>query len=331
MSQVVSLRELFHAVSAHDGADTYAEVLAPWLQRSAAATREAFAPLSVHGRWRREIYVFGDLLELAYALGRVNDLLLLGFQPDLPPGTETPWAHELHMPQRLPLITVAEYLAFFAALGMSSIETGAFDPFFHEIVTIEQADDPHRPIEITGTRWPGLMLGELMFSRAGVTVRAGVRHAVAGIADQSTLFEVFMRRHRHTIDGSLGWGHNSQWKTDFRRDYLTASAYHFNVDAMADIDDDPVPAQADMTRTEQNNLLRYRCLVRPLENPAAENHPVPADRRLTVPRALSRGANDDDPPTAHPHASITPSFRKDVKAAKPLPRDARVAGSLARE
>lgn len=50
---------------------------------------------------------------------------------------------------------------------MSSIETGAFDPFFHEIVTIEQADDPHRPIEITGTRRPGLMLGEFMFSRGG--------------------------------------------------------------------------------------------------------------------------------------------------------------------
>jgi hypothetical protein len=36
---------------------------------------------------------------------------------------------------------------------------------------------------------------------------------------------------------SFGWGHNSQWKTDFRRDYLTADSYQFNVDAETDINE----------------------------------------------------------------------------------------------
>jgi hypothetical protein len=99
---------------------------------------------------------------------------------------------------------------------MTPIGAADFDPFFHEIVAVEQDDDPEAPVRITGTLWPGLMLGDMLFSRAGVRVRAGARHAEAGIADRSVLHEVFLRRYRATSDLSLGWGTNSQWKTDFR-------------------------------------------------------------------------------------------------------------------
>ena len=37
-------------------------------------------------------------------------------------------------------------------------------------------------------------------------------------------------RTRATSDDSLGWGHNSQWKSDFRRDYRTAVADHLEAD-----------------------------------------------------------------------------------------------------
>ncbi len=78
---------------------------------------------------------------------------------------------------------------------MTTIDASGFDPFFHEIVAIDQSDDPAAPMEITDTVWPGLMLGELLFSRAGVRVRAGALHAQTGVAEQSTLYEVFLRRH----------------------------------------------------------------------------------------------------------------------------------------
>ncbi|MGH3626080.1 MAG: hypothetical protein ACRDRL_01335, partial [Sciscionella sp.] len=219
MNDAIAVRELYYAAHRQGGPELFPTVLAPWLEIHAPALRDGLLPLAVYGGWRRESYVFGDLLEQAYALSRVSDLLLLGFQPDLPPGQAAAWAHELHLPDRLPQITEDEYLAAFTAVGMSRIDAPAFDPFFHEIAVVEQEADPHVPIEVTRVLWPGLMLGELVFSRAGVAVRAGAAHAVAGIADRSTLNEVFLRRHRDTSDGSLWWGHNSQWKTDFRRDY----------------------------------------------------------------------------------------------------------------
>ena|SRR5947209_5635600 len=59
-------------------------------------------------------------------------------------------------------------------------------------------------------------------------------------------------------------GHNSQWDTDFRRDYRTADAVYLNVDATGEIDtavpgDDP---EALLTAAERRDLLRHRCLLR---------------------------------------------------------------------
>jgi hypothetical protein len=77
------------------------------------------------------------------------------------------------------------------------------------------------------------MIGELVFTRAGVHVRAGSEHAVPGIADRSTLYWEFWRRHRATSDLSFGWGFNSQWRTNFRRDYMTSRGRVYNFDALS--------------------------------------------------------------------------------------------------
>ena len=126
------------------------------------------------------------------------------------------------------------------------------------------------------------MFGELLFSRSGVRVRAGARHAVAGVADRSTLHEVFLRRHRDTSDGSLGWGHNSQWKTDFRRDYVTHDAQHFNVDGQIDIAG-PIDRAGSPSEAEMRDLVRHRCLVRHTTND--QEPPFIANHRQTVRRA----------------------------------------------
>jgi hypothetical protein len=233
------------------------------------------APLAVYGGWRRDRYVWGDLLEQAYALSRVSDVLLLGSEPPLPPGAGQPWAHLLHLDIDWPAVTVEEYLAVFTALGMTQVRAVGFDPFFHEIVSVTADDDLDAPVTITSTVWPGLMLGELLFNRAGVRVRAGALHAQAGIADQSLLHEVFLRKYRATSDMSLGWG--SQWKTDFRRDYLTATAYELNIDSTEDIDGEQGGA-ALLTAAERRDLLRHRCLVRQPSHPEAAGTKAPGRR-----------------------------------------------------
>jgi hypothetical protein len=286
MIPALRVRRLFYAMEEYQGADVFRDVVEQWLDEHADAVREALAPLAAFGGWKRTEYEFGDPLETAYALSRVSDALIYTFQPLLPPDSESPWAHDIHEPERWPHITRDQYLAAFARLGMAPIGDITFEPFFHEIVHVEQDAHPEAPVEITGTVWPGLMSGEMLFSRSGVTVRAGDRHLAAGIADRSPLYDVFMRRYRETFDRSLGWGHNSQWKTDFRRDYLTDAAFHFAVDEDPDSDLNILGEPRMLTPAERSDLVRHRCLTRPLRDPGAWHSACPGGR-LTVSRRPS--------------------------------------------
>ncbi len=282
MSPPLFPREIYHQLRGYTGSDAYADVIGPWLGARGRWLTDLLAPLAECGAWRRDEYVFGDLLEQAYALGRVNDLLLLGVQPPLPEGLEQPWAHAMHLETPWPEISLDEYTATFTALGMATVDVPVFEPFFHEIVTVEQAPDPDHPIEIVEAVWPCLMLGQMLFSRAGVRVRAGTNHAVAGIAGQSTLHEVFLRRHRPSSDMSFGWGHNSQWKTDFRRDYLTTEAYNFNIDGRISLNSPDLDPDG-LTVTTRRELLQHRCLVRDMPQ-VTDRDSWPGDYRLAVSR-----------------------------------------------
>ncbi|MFI1104471.1 hypothetical protein [Streptomyces melanogenes] len=283
MIPALRVRGLFCALVNHQGGDVFPAVVEPWLDEHADVVREALAPLAAFGGWKRPTeYEFGDLLETAYALSRVSDALIYKFQPVSPPGSGITWAQDIHQPERWPQITRDQYLAAFTRLGMTPIGEAAFEPFFHEVVHVEQDEHPKAPVQITGTVWPGLMFGEMLFSRVGVRVRAGARYLVAGIADQSPLHGVFMRRHRESLDGSLGWAGNSQWKTDFRRDYVTDAAFHFAVDEAPDSDRNSFGEPRGLTPAERSDLVRYRCRTRPIQDPAGLN--TPPGGRLTLPR-----------------------------------------------
>ncbi|MFI6649878.1 hypothetical protein ACIBI8_19960 [Streptomyces sp. NPDC050529] len=282
MIPALRVRQLFHALEECQDADALHTVVDPWLDEHADAVREALAPLATFGGWTRTAYEFGDPLETAYSLSRVSDALIYKLQPLLQ-SSETPWAHRLHEPERWPQATPDQYLAVFARLGMTPIGDVAFEPFFHEVVHVAQTESPGTPVEITGTVWPGLMLGEMLFSRTGVTVCAGASDLVAGIADLSPLHDVFMRRYRETSDGSMGWGSNSQWRTDFRRDYVTDASFHFAVDEEPDSDQDILGEPRGLTPAERSDLVRYRCLTRPLQDPDAWQDACPGGR-LTVRR-----------------------------------------------
>ena len=199
---------------------------------------------------------YGDLLQQAtaerrdvpeyllyelYALSRISDLLLIESYPE------------------------PRYLSLFGALGMREVDAVDFDPFLHEIAEIEQAPDPDAPITLVDTLTPALMLGEMLFCRARVRVRAGSLHAALGWANSSPLYWTFRRDGRPTVDLSQGWGHNSQWRTDFRRDYRTADADHLNIDEFDSPDDlrDDCKLELLLTPDERRALVRHRCLLRP--------------------------------------------------------------------
>ncbi|WP_406445027.1 hypothetical protein OHB00_48245 [Streptomyces sp. NBC_00631] len=142
--------------------------------------------------------------------------------------------------------------------------------------------------------WPGLWPGPVVFARAGVRVRAGVRHAERGVADRAPLYWAHRRRHRRTVDLSQGWGSNSQWRTSFRVDVRLAGADRLNI---ADGDQHVDSVAADeagglLTPAERRELLCHRCLLRAPLNPSvpsADAGLFPFDWRL-------EGAGTGSPP-----------------------------------
>ncbi|MEU9043837.1 MULTISPECIES: hypothetical protein [unclassified Kitasatospora] len=249
----MNARALYEALLDTDGPPE--DVIGPWLAREGAGGyAERLRTASTHHHW------WGDedgqrLLWELYALGRVADVLLLDPQPPA-------------------------YLGLFTALGMTPFEDAApFDPFLHEIVEVEQAEDPQAPIEVLAVRHPGLMLGELLFNRAGVRIRAGAAHAERGVADRSPLYWTFRRADRPTRDLSHGWGGNSQWRTDLRLDYRTPEGDHLNVTEGGSVDGRPDlghykdlgPDERLLTPAERRELLRHRCLLRTPEAATADS------------------------------------------------------------
>jgi hypothetical protein len=237
-ADIPSFRTLFHGFEDYEGSDAYHDVLLPWLPQA----QEAMSVLGRYGSVEAWGWQKGELdlcnggnqryyscLERLYALSRVSDLLLLPFEPIAPPPQVDP-------PQDDPWLEYATISAeerdeWWKALGMTPIDqTLPFHPFYHEIVTVEQADDRQEPISLTGTLWTGFMLGQMMFCRAGVSVCGGSDHIVKEIAETSRIYWTYQRNNRRARDLSRGWGHNSQWGADFRRDYLAPDAFHYNVD-----------------------------------------------------------------------------------------------------
>jgi hypothetical protein len=192
-----------------------------------------------------------DLWRL-YALSRVNDILLLRFQPGCADGTAWPG----------PPVTLQQYLQFANDLGLSVAQEDSFFPFYHEVVEVDQAAAEDHLISITSSSWPCLMLGNMLFSRGGVRVHAGRNHVCKEVAESSTLYWASWRKNRPSDDLSAGWGSNSQWRTRFRRDYRVGGVLYFNVEGSNDLSDYRCGSDRHgLTRAERIELLTNRCFV----------------------------------------------------------------------
>lgn len=194
-------------------------------------------PMPAHDLWR------------LYALSRVSDVLITATRPIQPREPAEPG----------PRLSVERYQRFMTSLGLSALRVAAFHPFFHEIVTVAQQDDPDALPVIVREEWPCLTLGRLLFVRAGCAIASGVRHVDPHVAERSTLYWAHARGDRRVSDLSVGWGQMSQWRTAFRRDYFGDGLLRYNVDAPAQrdrgVDDDGT------TDEERLELLRHRCFV----------------------------------------------------------------------
>ncbi len=242
-------RMLYDAVLSYEGAALYADFLVPWLERNNAArewllefSHRQGSPIPPAAQWE---------LHALYAVNRVNDLLLGAFQTP----TVSEWP-DLG-------VSMDQYVAFMTGLGFEVVEAAPFSPFYHEVVEVAAQADDDASVELTDTVWPCLMLGNMLFSRAGVKVRSGRRWLHPELAAATTLYWTFCRRHRPYQDLSHGWGSNSRWRTDFRRDYRFGPHIHLNVDAERDVTQGSIPGRppCELTLEERIELLTHRCFV----------------------------------------------------------------------
>jgi hypothetical protein len=237
-------RELYRQILDYGGDALFDDVLHPWLRGVDAERRwldelrarrgDPIPRVAVEERWR------------LYALSRIIDLLQLSFAPR---AGDAEW--------NVAAITRAQHTRFMDALGLEPVERADFHPFFHEVVTVDELPDENAPPGLVGLYWPGCTLGPLLIGRAGCRVEAGRRHLRKEIAERSTLYWAYARNNRPSADASHGWGGNSQWRTDFRRDYALGSTLHYNVDARPP----PFRMDEDLSAAERLELLRHRCFV----------------------------------------------------------------------
>jgi hypothetical protein len=208
---------------------------------------------------------FADLLWELYAFQRVLEILIAPFQqPPSRPGlnnwiTDRPWYTG-------PVPEPDAYHQFCQALRMWRIPDQPFHPFYHEIVEVEQAADATEPFSVVAQLWPGFMVGDLLAQRAGVAVRVGTDHAVKDHAEAGPLFWAWWRRNRVAADLSHGWGHNSQWRTLGRRDYVNGRVLLYNVDGSHSPDrswpEEPDDDRPRISAGERLEVLRHRCLLK---------------------------------------------------------------------
>ncbi|MGE5334723.1 MAG: hypothetical protein ACM3N4_08495, partial [Nitrososphaerota archaeon] len=201
VASIPTFRSLYHLLEDYqyraEHEHVYQDVLLPWHTQAL----EAISVLRVYGNaearsWRSDQpdpCTSGDdnyysCLEHLYAFSRISDLLLLPQQrvwdylhPPLSRWTRESaaqhkaWIRGVGIPQWTPSISLEERNEWLRSLGLTATQQPTFHPFYHEIVEVEQAPDPDEPISLLEILWPGFLLGQMMFCRAGVRIRAGER------------------------------------------------------------------------------------------------------------------------------------------------------------
>ena len=235
-----ALRELCERVLGYDGMELFRDILEP----SIPGIRDLLIPL---GRYR-----------------------LRPTPEDIP--AEDSWAfHALSVLNdyvRLPLrLNKREYLHFFQALGFQPFEGGTFSPVRHEIVEVGNWTQPEEGIQLGAGYWPGLMWGELVFSRSAASVSCHPSFQILdGIADRSRLYFTNRRMRRDVVDRSHGWGSNSRWRTPFRFDYEEKDLIVFNLTGTYDLAaperlGGPLDANEELPVEQRRELLMHRCFV----------------------------------------------------------------------
>jgi hypothetical protein len=238
---IESFRDLCDQVAEYTGGSLFDEVLAPALPRA----RALVVPLQ---RYRTRQPAGSVVLEDSWSLFALSVLCDALLQPLC--------------------VTQQQYCRFFGELGFEPFSGGDFSPLRHEVVRASVDPALGDSLRVEHADWPGLMLGQLVFARAGVHVGCGPTAPLdPHIAERSTLYFAHQRFHRAANDLSHGWGHNSRWRTQFHFFYEEEALAVFNAYGTIDLARPPPykvhggDPNEELPLAARRELLMHRSLV----------------------------------------------------------------------
>ncbi len=215
------MRDLYDKILDYKGEDIFTELLIDWVRKNSykdfLLSVKSQLSDSTNNKFSNEVS-----WEL-YALSRVLDVLTLGFQTNNnKDGSD--WLG--------PNISLEEYCEFIKVIGLEIKILPVFTPFYCEII---EAKEDSIDFCIKNISFPAVHLGNLVLKKAGVIVGLNTNNYNLSLVNNATIYWAFRRKNRKHQDLSHGWGHNSQWRTDFRFDLETEGSFIYNLYGSKDL------------------------------------------------------------------------------------------------
>lgn len=250
----LSMRDLYNKIILYKGENLYDDILKTWV------TENNYNDYLNNLSSKLQIEKISELPQVdiweLYALSRVLDILTLQLQPNnILDGSD--WL-------RFNIdFSINEYIEFNKLLGLEIFTPNSFNTFDCEIIEAKEAELDFQIDEIF---FPGLKLNKLMIKRAGTKITLNPKKYNLSLTNNSTMYWTFVRRNRCHNDLSHGWGHNSQWRTDFRLDIETDKSYIYNLKGIFNLNNTSIELkevlnQENLEIQEAIELVKYRHLI----------------------------------------------------------------------
>jgi len=221
----LSIRDLYFKIIEFEGDKLYESVLQNWVYKNKyqlylSSISNNLLP-GKHQLLQEEIW------EL-YALSRVLDILTLRFQPNNNVD-ESNWTG-LNL-------SSFEYITFCKLIGLQTSIPKSFHDFDCEIL---EARSGENNFQIDECFFPAVKLKNLVIKRAGLRVFLNDQSFDLNLVNNSKIYWTSRRKNRKYHDLSIGWGSNSQWRTDFRLDIETEESFIYNYDGKLNLNNSKI-------------------------------------------------------------------------------------------
>lgn len=210
----LGIRDLYDKILTFEGEGLYEKVLKIWVTENnyrnyLSSTFDKLQP-------DKEIDLSKEEIWELYALTRVLDTLTLRFQTNNK-ADGSDWLG--------PELTLSEYIAFIDLIGLEAKTPKTFHTFDCEIIEALEGENDFHIIECC---FPTIKSKNLILKRAGVKILLNPQNYNLTLINKATIYWTYRRKNRYYQDLSLGWGSNSQWRTELRLDIETKDSFIYN-------------------------------------------------------------------------------------------------------